>query len=177
MSALWNPQPLLVGERLTLRPLEASDFDALYAVASDPLIWEQHPAHNRHEHDVFRAFFDEGLAGGGALVAIDNATGAVLGSSRYHGYDPIVREVEIGWSFLSRACWGGTWNREMKRLMLDHAFASVDRVLFNVGPNNVRSQTAVQRIGGRLVGRVADAERGDRVVFEITRAMWSDRDR
>jgi hypothetical protein len=53
----------------------------------------------------------------------------------------------------------------------------VDRVLFNVGPNNVRSQTAVQRIGGSLVGRVADAERGDRVVFEITRTMWSDRDR
>jgi RimJ/RimL family protein N-acetyltransferase len=172
-DAPWNPQPTLIGPRLTLRPLHADDFDALYAVASDPLIWAQHPAHNRHEHAVFRAFVDDALAGGSAFVAVDNATGTFLGSSRYHGYDAAAREVEVGWTFLSRACWGGTWNHEMKRLMLDHAFQWVDRVLFNVGPNNIRSQRAVERIGGRSLGLVQDAARGDRVVFEIRREEWA----
>lgn len=168
----WNPQPTLVGPHLTLRPLAEADFEALYAVASDPQIWAQHPAWNRYERPVFRAFVDDALAGGSAFVAIDNATGAIIGSSRYHAYDAATREVEIGWTFLARAYWGGQWNREMKRLMLTHAFESVDRVLFNVGPNNIRSQTAMERIGGTRVGLVVDPERGDRVVFEIRKENW-----
>lgn len=171
----WNPQPVLTGPRLLLRPMQADDFDALYAVARDPLIWAQHPASNRHELPVFRAFFDEGLASGGALVAIDRSTDAIIGSSRYHGYDADAREVEVGWTFLARACWGGTWNHEMKQLMLDHAFTAVDRVLFNVGPNNIRSQRAVERIGGERLGLVTGDARGERVVFAITREAWQAR--
>lgn len=170
----WNPQPTLTGPQLTLRPLREADFDELYAVASDPLIWAQHPAWNRYELAVFRAFVDEALAGGSAFVAINNATGAIIGSSRYHGYNAEAREVEIGWTFLGRAYWGGTWNREMKRLMLEHAFQHVDRVLFNVGPNNIRSQTAMERIGGTRVGQVVDAVRGDRVVFEMRKENWEE---
>ncbi|MBY0488593.1 MAG: GNAT family N-acetyltransferase [Gemmatimonadaceae bacterium] len=168
----WNPQPTLTGLHLTLRPLREADFDDLYAVASDPLIWAQHPAWNRYELAVFRTFVDEALAGGSAFVAINNATGAIIGSSRYHGYNAEAREVEIGWTFLGRAYWGGAWNREMKRLMLEHAFQYVDRVLFNVGPNNIRSQTAMERIGGTRVGQVVDAVRGDRVVFEMRKENW-----
>lgn len=168
----WNPQPTLVGPHLTLRPLVEADFEALYAVASDPQIWAQHPAWNRYERPVFRAFVDDALAGGSAFVAIDNATGAMIGSSRYHGYSAERREVEIGWTFLARAYWGGQWNREMKRLMLEHAFEHVDRVLFNVGPNNIRSQTAMERIGGTRVELMIDPERGDRVVFEVRKENW-----
>lgn len=167
----WNPQPTLVGTRLTMRPLTEADFEALYAVASDPLIWEQHPARTRYQREVFRAFVDEALAGGSAFVAVDNATGAIIGSSRYNGFSAETSEVEIGWSFLSRAHWGGRWNHEMKRLMLDHAFGSVDRVTFHIGPDNIRSQTAVKRIGGELLGLFND-DRGERVVFAITRDRW-----
>jgi RimJ/RimL family protein N-acetyltransferase len=85
-----------------LRPLRAGDFDALFAVASDPLIWEQHPASARYQPAVFRKFFDDGMASGGALLAIDRADGRVIGSSRYFGYDAAVGEVEIGWTFLAR---------------------------------------------------------------------------
>jgi RimJ/RimL family protein N-acetyltransferase len=144
-------QPTLEGELVTLRPLRAEDFQDLYAVASDPLIWEQHPASDRYEPDVFAAFFREALASGGALVAIDKADGRVVGSSRYYGYDPEKSEIEIGWTFLARSHWGGTYNGEMKRLMLRHAFAFVDHVVFLIGPENWRSRRAIEKIGGVLV--------------------------
>jgi RimJ/RimL family protein N-acetyltransferase len=144
-------QPTLEGELVTLRPLRAEDFQDLYAVASDPLIWEQHPASDRYKPDVFAAFFREALASGGALIAIDKADGRVVGSSRYYGYDPEKSEIEIGWTFLARSHWGGTYNGEMKRLMLRHAFAFVDHVVFLIGPENWRSRRAIEKIGGVLV--------------------------
>jgi RimJ/RimL family protein N-acetyltransferase len=162
-----NLQPTLEGERVLLRPLRPDDFDALYAVARDPLIWEQHPASDRWQEPVFRRFFADALASGGALVALDRRDGAVVGSSRYYGYDPQAREVEIGWTFLARSHWGGHFNHEMKRLMLDHAFGFVDTVLFYVGVNNLRSQTAVERIGA--VRRDVQHRNGaENVVYALT---------
>jgi RimJ/RimL family protein N-acetyltransferase len=136
----FDLQPTLRGELLELRPLRPEDFDALYAVACDPLLWEQHPASDRYKPEVFQAFFRDALASGGALVAIDSKDGRVIGSSRSNGYDPVNREIEIGWTFLARSHWGGRFNGEMKRLMLGHAFCFVDSVIFLVGPQNLRSQ-------------------------------------
>lgn len=147
-------QATLEGERLLLRPLRPDDWDALYAVASDPLVWELHPANDRWQEPVFREFFANALAGGGALVAIDKSTGDIVGSSRFQGHDPANGgSVEIGWTFLARSHWGGSWNREMKRLMLAHALAQVARVDFRVGETNWRSRRAMEKIGGRLSER------------------------
>lgn len=144
-------QPTLEGERLLLRPLRPDDWDALFAVAADPLVWEVHPAHDRCQEPVFRAFFDDALAKGGALVVIDKPSGSVIGSSRFQNYiEEGGGSVEIGWTFLARDYWGGDYNREMKRLMLAHALKSVERVHFIVGENNVRSRKAMTKIGGML---------------------------
>jgi RimJ/RimL family protein N-acetyltransferase len=169
----FDRQPTLTGPRLLLRPLTADDWQPLYAVASDPLIWEQHPQRNRYELDVFRTFFEEALASGGALVAIDRANGLVVGSSRFHGYDEAASEIEIGWSFLSRLYWGGVYNGEMKRLMLEHAFQSVDSVIFVIGPNNRRSQKAVQKLGAVLASEPPPREGdADRVVYRLTKDVF-----
>jgi RimJ/RimL family protein N-acetyltransferase len=160
-----NLQPTLVGKLVALRPLRAEDHDALYAVARDPLIWEQHPAKERATPEGFRRFFDESLASGGALLASDAVTGEVIGSSRYFGYDPAAREVEIGWSFLARSRWGGRHNGEMKRLMLEHAFRSVQRVIFVIAADIWRSRRAVEKIGGVYAG----PHGAERVVYEIRR--------
>ncbi|HEX6643511.1 MAG TPA: GNAT family N-acetyltransferase [Gemmatimonadales bacterium] len=166
-------QPTLRGELLLLRPLRPGDFDELYAVASDPLIWEQHPASDRHLEPVFRDFFRVGLASGGAFAVLDAADGRIIGSSRYWGYDPGRSEIEIGWTFLARRYWGGRYNGEMKRLMLDHAFGFVDRVVFVVGPANWRSRKAVEKIGGVLDGVRVDPETGrETVVYALTRDAW-----
>src|SRR6266481_3699291 len=133
-------QPHLVGDLLELRPLRREDWEALFAVASDPMIWEQHPAYDRYLEEVFKDFFQGALNSGGAFEAVDRTTCRVIGSSRYHDYAPEEREIEIGWTFLARSHWGGSYNREMKRLMLAHAFKFVDRVVFSVGRTNLRSQ-------------------------------------
>ena len=169
-------QPVLAGELVALRPLRPDDFDALYAVAADPLIWAQHPASDRWRADVFREFFRDALASDGAMLATDARDGRVIGSSRYHAHDPARREVEIGWTFLARAYWGGRHNGEMKRLMLRHAFAHVDRVLFLVGPGNVRSQRAVARIGGVPAGTRTDAAGRESLVFEIAADAFARRE-
>jgi len=153
----FDLQPTLKGELVHLRPLRVEDWDALYAVASDPAIWEQHPEPNRHEEAVFREFFRAALESGGALVVEEATSGRVIGSSRYYGYDPDLDEVEIGWTFLARSHWGGAYNREMKRLMLEHAFRFVGSVILRIGPDNVRSQRAAERVGAVLAGSRPDA--------------------
>lgn len=144
-------QPVLTGTLLELRPLQPGDWEELYAVASDPQIWEQHPASDRYQEEVFRDFFHDALASKGALVAIDRETGRIVGSSRYFLHEN--GELEIGWTFLARSHWGGRYNREMKQLMLDHAFSFADSVIFLVGAANLRSRRALEKIGAVLTGR------------------------
>lgn len=163
----FDPQPTLIGDLLILRPLERADFMALFEVASDALIWQQHPVPNRHEESVFRQYFDESLQSGGALIAIDKVTNAVIGSSRYHAYNEAASEIEIGWTFLARACWGGAYNGEMKRLMLAHAFQYVDSVVLLVGPDNIRSQRSVEKIGGKRDGTRPDGSGLESFLYRI----------
>ncbi|HYF34838.1 MAG TPA: GNAT family N-acetyltransferase [Prosthecobacter sp.] len=160
-------QPTLKGRLLELRPLQAKDFDALYAVASDPLIWEQHPFKDRYKDDVFRNFFRVAMESGGALAVIDLESRCIIGSSRYHLDPSEANEVEIGWTFLARSHWGGVYNHEMKDLMLRHAFRFVDRVVFLIGPRNIRSRKAIERIGGVYVEAGVDDNRREYVIYEI----------
>jgi len=166
----FDLQPTLRGTLVDLRPLRAEDHRDLYAVAADPLIWEQHPARNRHEPAVFREFFAESLASGGALLATDAETERVIGSSRFFGYSEQPGEVEIGWTFLARSHWGGRYNGELKQLMLHHAFRFVDSVVLFVSPENLRSQRAVAKIGGV---REPDADTEGRLVFRVRRARYA----
>ena len=160
-------QPTLIGDLVELRPLRANDWEALFAVASDPLIWEVHPEPDRYTEEVFRKFFDGAMESGGAFLVLDRTTRKVIGSSRYSHYDPDRSEIEIGWTFLARSYWGGRYNQDMKRLMLSHAFQFVDRVVLLVGPNNFRSRRAVEKIGGVERGRrMADGR--ESIIYEIT---------
>jgi RimJ/RimL family protein N-acetyltransferase len=174
MSSSFDYQPVLRDELVELRPLQADDYDDLYAVAADPLIWAQHPVRNRHEEASFRPFFSEALASGGTLVAIDARTARIIGSSRFHAYDPERNEVEIGWTFLARSHWGGRYNGHVKRLMLRHAFRFVATVVLLVSPENVRSQRAVEKIGGVRIGRRPDAGGRDSYLYAITASGWND---
>lgn len=165
-------QPTLAGDLLELRPMRPEDWNALHAAASDPLIWEQHPESERWREERFRVYFQDGLQSGGALVARDRKTGQVIGASRYHGYKPDESEIEIGWTFLARPYWGGAYNGEMKRLMLEHAFRFVENVVFLVGAENRRSRKAVEKIGGAFIGTRIDGKRQERVVYRITADAW-----
>ncbi|WP_085599808.1 MULTISPECIES: GNAT family N-acetyltransferase [unclassified Pseudomonas] len=152
MQSLPVPKSI-VGESIELRPLEATDFEALYNVASDPLLWAQHPSPMRYQESVFREWFKEALASQCALVVLDRSNNQVIGSSRFYEFDEEKREVAIGYTFLARAKWGGGANKELKDLMLTYAFQLVDTVWFHVDSQNIRSQRAMEKIGGRLSHR------------------------
>jgi len=147
----FDIQPELMGERVMLRPLLASDYDGLYAVASDPEIWAMHPFRDRYKREIFDDFFADAMASQGAFAIVDLATGEIIGGTRFAIYDPATSEIEIGWTFFATAYWRTGTNREVKALMLRHIYQFVRIVVFQVGASNFRSRTAVERLGGKLV--------------------------
>jgi N-acetyltransferase len=168
-------QPTLTGPNVIVRPIAASDWEELFAAGSDPKIWEVHPVPNRYTEPEFRKFFDGALNSKMGFVFVDRKTGRLIGSSRYYGYEPEIGEIEIGWTFVARSHWGGATNREVKRLMLDHAFTFVDTVIFWVGDTNWRSQGAMIKIGGiKRDGLFTRELSGDRpyFIFEIAKSRY-----
>ena len=164
----FDLQPVLKGNLVHLRPLRLDDWNPLYAVASDPKIWEQHPISDRYQEEVFRGFFKDAIESGGAMIVLEAACGKVIGSSRFNGYDEGKSEIEIGWTFLAREYWGGVYNKEMKQLMLRHAFQFVQSVIFLIDPENWRSQKAIEKIGAKRVGSRIDGNGRESLVFQIT---------
>ena len=172
----FDLQPTLTGKLVMLRPLTAEDWEPLYAAASDPLIWEQHPESTRWQKEVFRRFFEGAMASGGAFAVVEPQSGRIIGSSRYCSLKPEESEVEIGWTFLTREYWGGAHNGEMKRLMIGHALQFVERVVFVVGEHNMRSRKALEKIGAKYwksqtTPGPGGAEQAS-VIYAITRAEW-----
>lgn len=154
-------QPTLQNEYVILEPLKESDFEALYKVASDPLVWEQHPNKNRYQREVFRTYFEGAIQSKGAFLVRELQTKEVIGCTRFYDYNAKDNSILIGYTFLGRNYWGGKFNPSMKKLMLEHAFTFVDKVLFHIGANNIRSQTAIQRIGASKIGEELVAYHGE----------------
>lgn len=148
-----NLQPILENDLVMLRPLRKTDFELLYEVAKDPMIWEQHPNNDRYKIEIYTEFFADSINSKGALIIVEKSTNKVIGSSRYNRIDNVENAIEIGWSFLSREYWGGRFNGSIKKLMIEHAFKFVEDIIFYIGKDNIRSQKAVMKIGGgRITG-------------------------
>jgi RimJ/RimL family protein N-acetyltransferase len=144
-------QPTLQNEFVKLVPLKETDFEILYKVASDPLIWEQHPNKNRWQREVFQNFFKSAIESKGAFLIYDAKTNELIGSTRFYDWDPEKSNVAIGYTFYARSHWGGKYNPSAKQLMMEHAFKHVDNVLFHIGANNIRSQKAIERLGAMKI--------------------------
>jgi RimJ/RimL family protein N-acetyltransferase len=168
-------QPTLIGPNIIVRPISSDDWPQLFAAGSDPEIWKVHPVPDRYTEPEFKKFFDGAVDSKMGFVFVDRATDRLIGSSRYYGYDPERSEIEIGWTFIARSHWGGVANREVKRLMLDHAFTFVDTVVFWVGKENSRSQGAMTKIGGVKRERLLTRELTGAMpyfIFEIARSRY-----
>jgi RimJ/RimL family protein N-acetyltransferase len=169
-----NLQPNHLSNHLIrLEPLQTFHFPELYAAASDPLIWEQHPNPNRYQKEVFESFFEGALASGGAFIVRDVDSGKALGSTRFYDLKPLDNEIKIGYTFFSRDCWGKGINRQVKTLMLNYAFIYIEKVIFHIGAQNIRSQIAIEKLGAKKVGEemVAYYNEPDRLnfVYEMMR--------
>ena len=174
-----NLQPVLENERTLLQPLQANDFEALFTVAADPKIWEQHPNKNRWQKEVFKNFFQGAIESKGAFKIVDKTTNSPIGSTRFYGYKPDENTVLIGYTFYNTASWGKGINPEVKKLMLDHIFQYVSAVLFHVGSDNIRSQVAMNRLGIEKIGAIEVAYFGEdsklNFIYQITKKEWLDK--
>lgn len=164
-------QCFLENEKVKLIPLTENDFEELFLVASDPLIWEQHPNKDRYKREIFEIFFKGAIESGGAFKIIDKNSEETAGSTRFYDYNPQENSIFIGYTFYARKFWGSKLNPQVKKLMLDHIFRFVDKVIFHVGKENIRSQKAMERLGAKKIGEVNVAYFGEperlNVVFEI----------
>ena len=161
-------QPTLRGKLVQLRPLKDFDHDALFIVASDPLIWEVHPVPDRYKPEGFKKYFDFIINTGGAL-AVEDLKGNLIGSSSFYGLNPQASEIIIGYTFLARKYWGGKYNKDLKSLMLNHAFQFVDTAIFEIGEQNIRSRRAIEKIGGQFL-RSKIKENKPYVVYQIRKS-------
>lgn len=166
----------LKNEFVTLVPLVPADFDRLFKVAADPLIWEQHPNKNRYQEADFKNYFEGAILSCGAFIVLDTATGEPVGSSRFCNYDEAKSTIEIGYTFLARDHWGGRYNTALKTLMLNHAFSFADRVQFFIGANNIRSQKSIVRLGAVKIGEAAVEYYGEpkkmNFIYQIEKKQW-----
>lgn len=154
-GADFNLQPeTLENDLIKITALTESDFERLFNVASDPLIWQQHPERDRYKREVFQLFFDSAIKSQSAFLVFEKSTNQLIGCTRYLHYDPVNSKVEIGYTFLARECWGGQYNKAMKKLLMDYAFQNVESVVFQIGSTNIRSQKAILKIGARKIKEI-----------------------
>jgi RimJ/RimL family protein N-acetyltransferase len=149
----WQPQDL-EDDIVKLAPLAKSDFEKMFEVASDPLIWEQHPTKNRYKREVFQLYFDGAISSKSAFVIVDKTSEKIIGCTRYYDFRPDNSSIAIGYTFLSRHYWGGLYNKSSKMLLLDYAFQFVNKIYFHIGATNLRSQLATMKIGAIKIGEV-----------------------
>ena len=170
-------QPTLANELIKIQPLKPTDFEALYKVASDPLVWEQHPNKDRYKREAFENFFKGAIESGGAFLVFDNKTGDVIGSSRYYDFNAAEKTVVIGYTFIARSHWGIGFNKSLKHFMLSHAFKFTDAVIFHIGANNIRSQKAISNIGAKKIGEVEMEYYGEpkklNFIYRIEKTDWA----
>lgn len=142
----------LENDLVQLVPLKEADFVSLFQVASDPLLWDQHPQKDRCEEAVFSLFFEEAIGNKMAFKIIDKKSGMVIGSSRYYNCDLLQKSIAIGYTFIARAYWGTNYNASIKSLMIQYAFTYFDEIYFHVDHQNFRSQKAVEKLGAIKIG-------------------------
>lgn len=170
-------QPILENEIIKLVPLKEDDFNMLYQVASDPLIWEQHPDKYRYTKEGFEKYFRSAIESRGAFLVKEKNFDGIIGSSRYYDYDEEKKSIAIGYTFLARKCWGTAYNGAMKKLMLDHAFKFVETVIFHIGDKNIRSQKAIEKLGAGKVDEMMIYAPNDndnlKFIYEMNKITWT----
>jgi RimJ/RimL family protein N-acetyltransferase len=176
----------LIGPRVKLRPMLASDGPELVEAAGDGELWNLPftfvPSAETVDSYIRTAL--EGRADGSAIPFITQIIEPkrVIGSTRFWKIDWENRKLEIGWTWLAKS-WQRTFaNTEAKLLMLRFAFERLNcvRVQFMTDEMNETSCAALLRLGAKQEGIVRhdlimpDARKRDSVLFSILDEEWPD---
>jgi RimJ/RimL family protein N-acetyltransferase len=147
---VFDQPPTLDGELVRMEPLAERHREPLRSALSDAAVWRWVKIDAASEPALFNGWFDQALANVAgrsefAFATVRREDGAAIGSSRYLSFRPDDLGLEIGWTVVSRAAWGGGANSEAKLLMLEHAFERLGcaRVEFKTDALNVRARAAL----------------------------------
>lgn len=176
----------LVGKNVELIPLEANHLEALYEASKAPEIWAHMPKKVETLEDA-KAFIDEALeikATGSQFpfIIFHRETGKAIGSTRFLEIDRENKGIEIGFTWLNPSVWRTSVNTECKYLLLQYCFEELKyiRVQFKTDILNVRSQTAIARLGAKKEGILRnqkirqDGTYRDSVYFSIIESEWEE---
>ena len=157
-AGAWVEPVVLEGDRVRLEPLGRDHLDGLVAVGLDPAIWRWTLARPTDRAGMSH-WLDQALAGAATrtelpFATIEQATGRLIGATRYLAIVPEHRRLEIGWTWIAPAWQRTGANREAKLLQLGHAFERLgaNRVEFKTDSRNEASREALLGIGATFEG-------------------------
>lgn len=178
----------LRGAFVYLLPVDESCREVLRGLAKDERIWEftKTLLINESYDAQFDEYFDGAMqlpASGGQAFVIRAVDGQVIGMTRMYFVDAKDKRLEIGHTWYVPGVWGKVYNKECKLLLLQYVFEVLgfNRVEFRVAHQNIRSQKAVEKIGGIKEGVLRkfairnDGSRRDTVVFSIIDDEWPEK--
>ena len=177
---------VLENSRVRLRPLEATDFEALKLVAFDPEIW-RYTLSRADDTVSLAAYIAEAVQQRHEqkrypFVLIDRETGRLAGSTSYYNINPAYQSLSIGYTFVGADFQRTGLNRAAKHLLLSYAFDQLgyERVELETDSRNHKSQTAMRRMGATEEGTLRNHKptqgglRRDTMIFSIIRADWDE---
>lgn len=145
---------ILEGDHVQIIPMRKNHIQGLYEIGCDSNIWTHLP-NKISTFDDMKTFVESALYNkeNGSefpFVIIQKRTNKIIGSTRFLDISPLNKTLEIGWTWLNPSVWGTQINKECKYLLLRYCFETlgVIRVQFKTDEKNIRSQRAIEGIGG-----------------------------
>lgn len=183
MAALPPTATVLSLGAVTLEPLTVEHAPGLFAATRDAEVWAWLTDPQPSSVEEMAATIERTLgrqAAGQQLAFAIVVDGVVAGSTSYYEWDGRAERIEIGYTMLGRAWWRTAVNTTCKLLLMEHAFGALGygRVALRTDGLNVRSQSAIARIGGVREGVLRrhvlrpDGTWRDTVYFSILRDEW-----
>lgn len=180
-------QPItLTGNHVHIVPMAAEHVEELFAAGNHDQIWDYMPMEVEQPADMERlvqeALTSRETGESFPFVIQSTTSGRLVGSTRFLDISLVNRNLEIGWTWLSPEVWRTPINTECKYLLLKHCFETLAmlRVQIKTDGRNIRSQKAIERIGGIREGVLRrnrimyDGYVRDTVYFSILAEEWSD---
>lgn len=180
----WIYPVTLRGRRVTLEPLQPEHCDGLQAAAGDGELWRlwytSVPTPENMAASIEEALKEQAEGVSLPFAVRDNASGKLLGSTRYLHVEASHRRLEIGATWYARSAQRTGINTECKLLLLTHAFEELKAIAveFRTHWHNRASRAAIARLGARQDGvlrhhyKMADGSFRDTVVFSIVEPEW-----
>ena len=175
-------EPVVLESRnVRLLPLSPAHEQGIQAAAGDGQLWNLRATSVPEPHEA-RAYIETALqtANRFAFAVLDQASGAVLGSTSYHDILPAVKRVEIGYTWYAARCQRTHVNSTCKLLLMTHAFETLGChvVGWRTDNFNYASQQAIERLGAQKDGVIRghalrrDGTIRDTVMYSMRAGEW-----